>query len=111
MQCRWVLLTSVMLLAGCAMGWTRPDTTASEFYQDKMQCEQQAAQMYPPAYVQNSYQAPAMTSCQRYGNRVDCITNPGVSSVSPGYDANALNRNMAMGDCLRGKGYTYKIAR
>ncbi len=37
MKHRWILVVGVMQLAGCAMGWTRPDTTASEFYQDKMQ--------------------------------------------------------------------------
>jgi hypothetical protein len=107
---KWgVCVLGVMLLAGCAMGWTRPDTTASEFYQDKMQCEQQAVQMYPPSYAHNTYQSPAMTSCQTYGNHVECMTNPGTVSTTPGYDANAVNRNMAIGECLRGKGYVYKI--
>lgn len=111
LRLKWVVLLGVSLLAGCAMGWTRPDTTASQFYQDKMQCEQQSVQMYPPAYVQNSYQSPAMTSCQNYGNHVECMTNPGTTYAQPGYDANAMNRNMAVGDCLRGKGYEYKVER
>ena len=106
---RWAVFLSTSLLAGCAMGWTRPGTTASEFYQDKMQCEQQAVQMYPPAYVQNSYQSPAITSCQNYGNHVECMTNPGATYSRPGYDASAVNRNMAIGECLRARGYVYKV--
>lgn len=98
-------------LAGCAMGWTRPDTTASQFYQDKMSCEQQAVQMYPPVYAQNTYSSPTMTSCQSYGNHVECMTNPGVISAGPGYDVNGVSRNMAVGDCLRSRGYVYKVGK
>ena len=103
------LLFLVMTLAGCAMGWTRPNTTTSELYQDKMECEKQAVRMYPPAYVQNTYQSPATTSCQSYGNHAECTTTPGTRMVSTGQDANAAYRRKATNDCLRGKGYTYKI--
>ena len=108
---RWISPLGVLVLAGCAMGWTRPDTTAAQFYQDKMQCEQEAVQMYPPSYVRNTYQSPAMTSCQNYGSHVECMTTPGATYAQPGYDANGASRNMAIGECLRGKGYTYKVGR
>lgn len=108
---RWISMLGVLAISGCAMGWTRPDTTAAEFYQDKMQCEQQALQMYPPAAARSTYQSPAMTSCQNYGNHVECMTTPGAAYTQPGYDVNGTSRNMAIGDCLRGKGYTYRVGR
>ena len=99
-------------LAGCAMGWTRPDTTAQQFYQDRQECEQAAVQMYPPAYASTGgYQSPAMTECRSFGAQVECSTMPGAYHPGPMTDANAMNRNMAISQCLRGKGYTYQVRR
>lgn len=107
-----IVISSVGLLSGCAMVWTRPNTTEAEFYQDRYQCEQQAAQMYPAIMTQRavgaSFQAPSRTDCSAYGNNISCQTAPGMS-VQPNVvteDANSLSRLMASDDCLKAKGYT-----
>ena len=67
-----------VLLAGCAVGWTRPNTTEAEFNQDRYECRQQAAQMYPVMMVQRAigvgYQTSAQTNCTSYGYNTDCTT-------------------------------------
>lgn len=73
-------LLLVAVLGGCAVGsWTRPNTTRSELYEDREQCEQQAAKTYP------------------------------VRSISINVDANAIARADAADACLRAKGYVFKI--
>jgi hypothetical protein len=105
----------IVVLAGCAIGWSRPNTTEAEFYQDRYQCEQQAAQMYPVAMVQRTvgsgYQAPAQTNCYTYGNNTSCTTTPGTYTppATVTEDANSVNRNVAFQSCLNSKGYTFKM--
>lgn len=105
----------VVLLTGCAIGWERPNTTEAEFYQDRYQCEQQAAQMYPVAIVQRTvaggYQGPSQTNCYGYGNNIQCTTTPGtyMPPVSTAQDVNAMNRDGAFRSCLNSKGYTFKM--
>ena len=107
------LLCATCVLSGCAMGWSRPDTTAAEFYQDKLDCERQALQMYPVS-VQPAgygYQTPSMTNCSGYGGQVQCFTTPGRYVPPSTYDPNQFARLQAATDCLRGKGYTYGPAK
>lgn len=109
------LLASVFALGGCAFGWSRPNTTETEFYQDRYQCEQEAARMYPVAMMQRTigsgYQAPAQTNCTTYGNQISCTTDPGlyVPPAQVTEDANSLNRSYAFQSCLESKGYKYKM--
>jgi len=107
MKSMLIILIALCLLAGCATKWSRPNTTEQEFYQDRFQCEQDAASMYPVAMSQtsygNGYQAPTQTNCQTYGNNTNCSTTPGVfiPPVKTVQDANGLNRAMAIRSCLQ----------
>lgn len=106
-----LVVVTATLLGGCAMGWTRANTTAAQFYQDRFQCEQQAASLYPVvmAPAGGGYQAPAQTNCTTYGNQTNCTTTPGVYVPAPSSDANSIARSSAISSCLRARGYTYKI--
>src|SRR5471030_376832 len=97
MKSMLIILIALCLLAGCATKWSRPNTTEQEFYQDRFQCEQDAASMYPVAMSQTSY-----------GNGTNCSTTPGVfiPPVKTVQDANGLNRAMAIRSCLQSKGYS-----
>lgn len=119
-----ILAIGVMLLvcAGCATRWSKPGSTQDGFYSDRYQCEQEAANNYPAAPVQQmlspGYRAPTptttTTNCVNvgYGN-VQCqSTQPGASAAiyntPPTYttiDANASNRSNAVRSCLMSKGY------
>ena len=105
----------VVLLTGCAIGWSRPNTTEAEFNQDRYECEQQAAQMYPVVMVQRTigsgYQTSAQTNCTSYGNTTNCTTTGGnyVPPATVTEDANSTNRGFAFQSCLNSKGYTYKM--
>lgn len=106
---------SVILLNGCAIGWSRPDTTEADFYQDRYECTQQAAQMYPVMMYQRTigsgYQQSAQTNCTSYGNNTNCTTFGGnyVPPVTVPTDANLNNRNVALSSCLKSKGYTFEM--
>jgi hypothetical protein len=109
------ILLCAASIAGCAVGWTRPNTTESEFYGDRYQCEQDSARMYPVMMTQSSvgtgYQSPSQTNCNSYGNNVSCTTMPGtyVPPTQVVNDANLMNRNSAFSSCLNSKGYTFKM--
>jgi hypothetical protein len=104
-------MLSPLFLAGCAMGWTRPNTTEAQFYQDRFQCEQSAASMYPVMMTSAGpgYQAPARTNCTSYGNQTDCTTTPGRYTPAPQSDANAIARSSAFSSCLQSRGYVLKV--
>jgi len=93
------------------MGWTKPNTTAAEFYRDRLQCEQQSLSMYPVAMTNlgNGYQAPAMTNCTAYGNQVSCMTTPGSYTPPQQIDINMFKRSSAFSACMRSMGYLYRI--
>ena len=88
----------VVLLAGCAVGWTRPNTTEAEFNQDRYECQQQAAQMYPVMMIQRTvgvgYQTSARTNCTTYGYNTNCTTTGGnyVPPATVIEDANLTGR-------------------
>lgn len=104
-------LISLLVLSGCAMGWSRPNTTEAEFYQDKFQCEQQAASAYPVNMMATGvgYQTPMRTSCTSYGNQVNCTTMPGMYTPPAQMDVNATSRAITFRNCLQSKGYEFKI--
>ena len=107
---RLVLVLLPAVLAGCAMGWSRPNTSDAEFYQDRVNCEGQAAAAYPPMMVTaGGGQGPAQTRCTTSYGIINCTTTPGI--VMPGYtsDANAINRSSMFSACMRGRGYEFKI--
>ncbi|MFZ2652784.1 MAG: hypothetical protein WA210_22010 [Burkholderiaceae bacterium] len=115
-----VLLASLFALGGCAAKWSRPNTSESVFYQDRYQCEQDAARAYPPAMVQSmtspGFQAaprPSQTNCTSVGNQISCRSAPqgldaSIYNTPPTYvseDMNVSNRNSAVQSCLFSKGY------
>ena len=110
-----ILALFCFFLTGCATGWYRPDTTESEFYRDRYECQQQAAQMYPVMIIKRvihpGYQAPAQTDCTSYGNQVSCTTTPGAHTppITTTEDANLSNRNNASSACLNSRGYKFKM--
>lgn len=107
----FVMSVYLLALGGCTMGWTRPNTTEAEFHQDRFQCEQQAASMYPVAMAPSGsgYQAPARTNCNTYGNQTNCTTTPGIYTPPRQTDTNARNRMTAFSSCLQSKGYVFKV--
>jgi hypothetical protein len=106
-------LAALVALGGCAMvgQWTRPNTTEPEFYQDRFQCEQQAASMYPTVIASSggSGIGTVQTNCTTYGSQTNCTTSPGITPRPIQYDANAGARTGAINTCLRSKGYVFKI--
>ena len=105
----------IVFLVGCNVGWSRPGTTEGEFYQDRYECQQQSAQMYPVSMVRRTigvgYQPAAITSCNSYGGNTQCATSGGnyVPPASINEDANLDNRNAAFRSCLNAKGYAFKM--
>jgi hypothetical protein len=95
-----------VLLGGCAMGWTRPNTTEAELQQDRLQCEQQAVSMYP-VVMGSSGSGYAQINCTTYGMQVSCT--PGVYSPPLQHDVNVGVRANAFDACLHSKGYVSKI--
>jgi hypothetical protein len=109
------LSISIIGLAGCAMEWTRPDTSEQQLNADKLSCEQEAGKLYPVVHeAPVSYRPPASgkldTSCvpQTGLNNCDAAGGPGAPSASAANDANDYNRGAAVKACLTSKGYTYK---
>ena len=111
-----LLLAVVMVgaLAGCGMGWTRPDITRAEGERDIFACKQQALQMYPVEMVQTTvgsgYQTPAQTMCNTYGGQTDCTTYGGnyVPPATTTQDENLSSRNIAFDQCMESLGYKWK---
>ena len=103
------------ILSGCAIGWSRPNTTEAEFNQDRYECQQQAARMYPVMMVQSTvgvgYQTAAETDCYTYGANTNCTTTGGnyVPPATVTEDANLYSRNTVERSCLNSKGYTFKM--
>ena len=112
MKAVFAFVTSACLLTigGCAMGWTRPDTTEAQANQDRLQCEQQAAGMYSIMMSPggSAYDQLATTRCATSGNPVNCGTTS-VITPSTQTDANAPNRSAALASCLESKGYVFKV--
>lgn len=110
-----LFILTIYNLAGCAVGWDRPNTTNYEYQQDRFECQQQAAQMYPVMMIKREihpgYQAPAQTYCTSYGNQVSCTTTPGTYTppITSTEDANSTNRIQALNSCLNSKGYQFKM--
>jgi uncharacterized lipoprotein len=113
MKISYVLIMSFLIatLAGCSMGWTRPNTTETQFNEDRYQCEQQALSMYPVTMMPSGpgYQAPALTNCTTYGAETSCTTRPGLYTPAAQSDTNAFSRALAFKSCLEARGYTYKL--
>jgi hypothetical protein len=106
-----VVLLTVTVLSGCAIGWTRPGMTEAEFYADKAHCENQAAQIYPVmiAPTGTGYQAPTTTSCSSNGFQTECVSIPGRYTPPAQTDINAASRQTASFSCLKSKGYIYSF--
>jgi hypothetical protein len=119
--CNYVLMISVISLGGCAPKWDRPNTSEAVFFQDRYQCEQQAAITFPPVMVQKAtspgFQAaasPTQTNCTSQGNQISCRSaqvglDSSVFNRPPQYvteDANISNRFSLIRSCLNSKGYT-----
>lgn len=110
-------IVATALLVGCATRWVKPGGTQGEFDRDHYACQQQAASMYPPQYMQvmtsPGYQpppAPTQTNCMVIGNQMNCQSMGGVQpiAVPPSYvtqDANAGARFNAIRSCLMANGW------
>ena len=106
-------LLLMISIAGCGMGWTRPNTSEEEFRQDRYACEREAASMYPIAMQPSGpgYQAPAQTTCTNYGIQSICTTTPASYTPAPLYDSNANARSGAIDSCLQARGYVWRWTR
>lgn len=94
----------IVLLASCGgMGWSNPSKTASEFYGEKYECEQNAARMYPPQNV--NAQPTYNINCQNLGGgSASCTTT--TAQVSQ-YDINVNNRLIAFSSCMQARGWKW----
>ena len=108
-----VALLIFLILAGCASyAWYNPNKNEIEFAGDKVNCDRQAASMYPPQFQQvqltSGYQAPSQTTCYPIGYSVSCTTIPGryVPPVSMTVDANQANREIAFKNCMNSLGWS-----
>jgi hypothetical protein len=104
-------------LAGCAMEWTRPDTTQQQLNADQLGCEQDAMKSYPVMHdAPVTYRAPASsrldTNCvQQSGfNNCDPAGGAGAPAAESRSDPNGHERAAAVRACMQSKGYTYKRA-
>ena len=106
----FVTSACLLTLGGCAMGWTRPNTTEAQASQDRLQCEQQAASMYPVVMAPNgaANDQLAALDCATSGIPIDCGRTADVAPP-PQTDANAPNRSAALSSCLESKGYVFKV--
>ncbi|TMH10026.1 MAG: hypothetical protein E6H68_17435 [Betaproteobacteria bacterium] len=83
-----------LILGGCAMGWSRPNTTEAEFKLDRFECEQQAAGRYPVviASIGSGHEAPSQANCSSYAGHMNCTATPGSYVPPRQVDANANDR-------------------
>jgi len=110
----FIFFTTALLLVGCAgMGWSKPGSSQADFYNDKNDCDRQAAQTFPVAMgsTGSGYQAPTTTNCTRVGNNVDCTSFPGAYSAPQQQDMNAMPRLNYVTSCLKSKGYSWAWSR
>lgn len=110
-----IAVAALATLTGCSIGWVRPGGTPYEFDHDRFDCQQQAAQMYPPMMMQRQvgggYITPSHTQCYGYAPNISCTTYPGVF-VPPQWaleDANEDNRTGQYNACLRSRGYEFHM--
>lgn len=102
---------SALTLAGCG-GWSRPNTSEAQFYQDRVACEQQAASTYPVSMTSTGgYQAPSQTRCTTSYGVTNCTTTPGVQMPGVTSDMNAIPRAGMFDACMRGRGYAFSMTR
>lgn len=125
-----IFFSTVLVLAGCAQQkvWVNPNAKQSQFYSDKLQCEQIANGSMPnipqPVIVQNQYTPPSNynTNCTANGININCNTTAyhsgtGVtlatafqnSFAQSNYNLQVLaaeeNRNTVFNDCMQARGY------
>ena len=105
------IAVSAVVLGGCG-GWSRPNTSEAQFYQDRVACEQQAAATYPVAMTSTGgYQAPSQTRCTTSYGVMNCTTTPGATMPGVQSDTNAIPRAGMFDACMRGKGYSFSLTR
>jgi hypothetical protein len=75
------------LVAGCTMGWVRPNTTAEQSHEDNVECQISAAGRYPPNIIKAG------------------SLRPGEPSIDT--DANQVLRDEETKLCMEQKGYAY----
>jgi hypothetical protein len=103
-------LLLVPLLGGCAMGWSRPNTTEAEFKLDRFECEQQATKTYPVVItsIVSGHEAPSQANCSSYAGHMNCTATPGSYAPPRQVDVNANARASDVRSCLQSKGYVSK---
>lgn len=95
-----------ILLGGCASGWTRPDTTYSQFVADESECRGYALQRLPPRIESGGGElTPIQTDCTQYGNSTHCTSTGGAAAPVTQQDANGFARALEIRSCLLRKGY------
>ncbi|MBF0284566.1 MAG: hypothetical protein HQL51_08920 [Magnetococcales bacterium] len=114
---RWRRLPAALLLllasSGCASYvWHHPDKELSALPTESYACEQEAARLYPAAFVNQfepGVQGPVRTQCQTHAanGTTTCVSLPG-ASIPPRseiIDANYYNRNHAFSSCMNARGW------
>lgn len=108
-----LILADVMLLAGlagCATGWSRPNTTVTEFNRDRLQCEQEGIGRYPIRIesLGAGRQGPSQSDCRSFGLHLSCSAAPAAVAPPTQYDVNESARVNEIRSCLRSRGYVSK---
>ena len=108
---RMLILTALVLLAGCAQRWEKPGATEAEFDRDLRRCEARALERHPPRLerrmISGGYFAPPRTRCHGHGKHRRCRTVPG-RYMPPVWGDVDLNRGARRGElelCLREHGW------
>jgi hypothetical protein len=103
-------LGHVMLLAGCATGWSRPNTSEAEFNRDRLQCEQLGTSRYPVRIESfgTGRQGPLQSDCRSFGLHLSCSAAPAAVAPPTQHDVNESARANEISSCLRSKGYVSK---
>lgn len=98
------------LMTACASGqWERPGASAQDVERDLYQCEREAAQMYPPHMVENTYGSSTTTTeeCKETGGKLKC-TSKTVAPTKSVSDANDMRRDSAQRSCMRSRAYRWR---
>lgn len=85
---RLLLVSALLLLAGCAAGWVRPGTSPAQAHQDDFACQVEAWGKYPHQNVH--------------------IDSDSLREPSKDVDANSTIRDEEQKYCMRQQGYAFQ---
>ncbi len=114
-----IYFVAIFILCGCAAEWMHPTADQSQFYQDKMECDN-FSQNIPRTIVATRSVPPVYdTNCTRIGNNVSCMTSQNQSgdafaraeqsAAQGGADfGRAFAVSARFDDCMKSKKYYKK---